>query len=164
MSVTPSPALRCPVQQRWPADRLDEASYLQPLVEMQTTYGDLDSAGHVGVVAQSRYVEHARYRWHQQLDLETLTGGRGVLFVARLTIECLAPVHVGPPVQLGVRVARFGTSSFTEEMAIWQDGRCVTLAEGVMVYGEGGGPTSLTPSLRAALERGVVLRLEGPES
>ncbi|MCW2621236.1 MAG: thioesterase superfamily protein [Frankiales bacterium] len=129
---------------------------MQPLVEMQTTYGDLDSAGHVGAVAQSRYIEHARYRWHQKLDLPALTEGRGVLFVARLTIDCLAPVHVGPPVQLGVRVLRFGTSSVTEELAIWQEGTCVSLAEGVMVYSEQGRPTPLTARLRAGFEQGVV--------
>jgi acyl-CoA thioesterase FadM len=134
---------------------------MRPLVEMPTTYGDLDASSHVGVVALSRYVEHARFTWHHSLDLASLTAGRGVLVVARLTIDAVAAVQVGPPVQLGVRVARFGTASVTEEMGIWQEGACVALAEGVMVYSEQGRATRLPLPVRAAFERGVVAASAG---
>lgn len=143
------------MKQLWRAGRLDPAAYPVGAVDLTPVYGDLDRGGHVGVTPVARYFEHARYAWHMALDLPRLRSPGAVLVVARSAVDHLAPAHLGASVHVRVRVSRLGASSVVEEMAAWQDGACVALAEVVMVHSLAGRGVPLNEALRAAFATGL---------
>jgi acyl-CoA thioester hydrolase len=144
-----------PPSTRRPADRTDPAAYPVVGVDLTPIYGDLDAGGHVGVHSMARFFEHTRFEWHIAIGLLELRAPGSSLLVARSCVEHLAPAHLGAPVHARLRVARLGSSSVVEEMAAWQGGSCIALAEVVMVHSSAGRSTPLPEALRAAFAGGL---------
>ena len=144
---------------RFAPERLDPASYVAPGHDLPVIYGDLDTNHHVNNVALQRYFEQVRYSTHLQAGLHTiLPEVGGDLYVVHLGIDFLAETKFGSPLHVRTRIARFGRSSFTEEQAAWQSGRCVALAEIVVAYTSGDEQSAPMPDeLRAALERAYAI-------
>jgi len=139
--------------ERFAPERIDQSAYPRPGYDLQVMYGDLDTNHHVNNVALQRYFEQGRYLVHLDAGLDRLlsTSG-GNLFVVHLGIDFLAETVFGIPLHVRTRLGRLGHSSFVEEQAAWQDGRCVALAEVVTVWTEGEGRSASLPhALRSAL-------------
>jgi acyl-CoA thioester hydrolase len=142
------------VSERWPVERLDPTSYLEPGVDLPVLYGDLDTVGHLNNVSFGRFFEQARFLAHRAIGLPAVMHDEGSgLHVARVSVDYLHEARFGSPLHVRVRGVRLGTSSVVEEQAAWQNGRCVALAEVVMVNVVDGEPAPLSSVMRAALER-----------
>ncbi len=90
--------------------------------DITVRYGDLDPQGHVNNARYLTYLEHARIGYVQALGL--WTGGSFfslgfILATAQITYK--APIHLGQPVRVGVRISRIGTKSLTMLYTV-QDG------------------------------------------
>lgn len=139
---------------RWPAERLETASYLGPGVDLPVFYGDLDTGGHVNNVTFGRFFEQGRFLAHRDAGFPSVLAEEGsVVLVARVSIDYLQQGRFGHPLHVRTRLARVGTASFHEEQAAWQDGRCVALSEVTMVYARDDRPAPLSEGMRAALAR-----------
>ena len=53
--------------------------------------------------------------------------------MVRITIEYLAEMHYPGQVEVGIVIKRLGSSSITFAQGMYKDGRCVSVAEAVMV-------------------------------
>jgi len=54
--------------------------------------------------------------------------------LARVTIDYLAEAHYPGMARIGSRISRLGTSSITISQAIFVEGRCLGMAESVIVF------------------------------
>jgi acyl-CoA thioester hydrolase len=90
---------------------------------IEVRYGDLDPQGHVNNAKYLTYMEQARLAYVQRLGL--WRGGSFMdigIIVARATVAFHAPILLGQPVRVGVRVARLGHKSLVMEYRL-EDGR-----------------------------------------
>ncbi|HEY3736145.1 MAG TPA: acyl-CoA thioesterase [Jatrophihabitans sp.] len=142
---------------RFSPDRLDRAAYAEPGVDMLVMYGDLDTLGHVNNVTLQRYFEQVRYTVHRDAGVIDAMQRRGWRFVvARYSVDFIDETFFGSPLHARVRLGRIGNTSFIEEQAAWQDGRCVAISEVVFACqnAEGKGapvPPDVLEMLRGAL-------------
>jgi len=90
--------------------------FFQPIA---VRYGDLDPQGHVNNARFVTYLEQARVAYIRHLGL---WDGRSYLeigfIIAHLEIDYRAPILLGHPVQVGVRVSRLGEKSLTMDYRI----------------------------------------------
>lgn len=128
--------------------RLDPAAYPVSL-EVQTRFGDLDPLRHLNNVAIARVYEEGRVRLHDQLRGGFEAGGRVV--VARVAIDYLAEGHYPKPLTVRTGVLRVGGASYVIGQALFQDDRCLGVAESVIVYTQAGVALRLPDAARAAI-------------
>ena len=92
---------------------------------VEVPYGDVDAMGHLNNVAYLRYLEYARQKYWL-----AMRGSRDYwdidFVMARAEIDYKAPSHMGDVLEIDVRVARVGNSSFDFSYV-------VTGADGVVV-------------------------------
>lgn len=88
-----------------------EFTYYHPIT---VRFADLDVQEHVNNAVYLTYLESARLAyyekagiWHQESGMQT------GMVVAHIDIDYLAPICFGQPVQVGLRLVRIGTKSFT---------------------------------------------------
>ena len=139
---------------RFPAERLDPASYVGPGYDLPVIFGDLDPGHHVNNVALQRYFEQVRYSEHLRADMDKVlhdTGGG--LYVVHIGVDFLSETKFGIPLHVRTRISRWGRSSFTEQQAAWQNGRCVAIGEFVQAFTmKDGASAELPEALREAVE------------
>jgi acyl-CoA thioester hydrolase len=73
--------------------------------------------------------------------------------VAQLTLHFVSEGFFPDPVDAGVAIARIGNSSYALVVGLFQNGKCIATQESSMVYMGPNGPMSLTPEIRARMER-----------
>ena len=130
--------------------RLDPAAYPWS-TEIATRFGDMDFNHHLNNVAVAQLYEEARVRFNTAVRAGWPIG-RPRYLVARVEIDYLGEAHYPAAVTIALAVMRFGTTSWTAGLALFQDGACRGLAQSVMVYrGDDGAPAPLPEPLRAAL-------------
>ncbi|GAB7388714.1 thioesterase family protein [Bacillaceae bacterium] len=125
-------------------------SFVQPDVEtwlqkfrfrvpIRVRFAETDMLGHVNNVSYFLYFEQGRldYLAHLGVTEELFALEKGKMAVAA-NLEChyLRQVFYGQPLQLYVRVARIGNSSFNLEYALCLEtnGELVAAGRGAMVY------------------------------
>lgn len=133
--------------------RLELANYPFQLA-IDTTFGDMDVAGHINNVALSRYYESGRCRWLIALtgDPEVFKSGLNTV-VAEYTIRFLGEVNFPDQVTVGSGIGRIGNSSFGFQQALFVNGQCVGLSDAAMVLTSGGKPTRINDELRKKMEQ-----------
>jgi acyl-CoA thioester hydrolase len=78
---------------------------------VEVPYGDIDAMGHLNNVAYLRYLEWARQKyWLAMRGTEDFW--KIDFVVARAEIDYRAPAHMGDLIEIEIRVARMGRSSF----------------------------------------------------
>jgi acyl-CoA thioester hydrolase len=65
--------------------------------------------------------------------LRPLVAKTDMFALAKITIEYLAEMHYPGEVQVGISIRRFGRTSLTFAQGMFKDGKCVSVAEAVMV-------------------------------
>ncbi|MBX0328145.1 acyl-CoA thioesterase [Oscillochloris sp. ZM17-4] len=122
---------------------------------LDVRFRDLDSLGHVNNAVYATYLESARIDFYSQLTglpLEQLN-----IILAELTISYKTPAFFNDRLGVGVRIASFGTKSFSMEYAIARaaDEALIASARSVLVmYDYAAGRTVPVPDelrRRAAL-------------
>ena len=119
------------------------------VVPIGVRFRDLDALGHVNNAVYLTYLEVARVAYFSRLQRDWLEKGHFIL--ARAEVDFLRPVLLGDPVEVGVRVARLGRSSFDMEYLVRAAGEEAARGKTVQVWLEGGRPTPLPPEVRARI-------------
>lgn len=138
-------------------NRLELANYPFQWV-IDTTFGDMDIAGHINNVALSRYYETARSRW-----LIAMSGNPEFFkselktVVAEFTVRFLGEVNFLDQVTVGTGIGRIGNSSFSSEQALFVNGQCVGLSDAAMVLTSGGKPQRITDVFREKMEQFLII-------
>ncbi|NNJ11533.1 acyl-CoA thioesterase [Chloroflexales bacterium ZM16-3] len=100
---------------------------------LNVRFRDLDTLGHVNNSVYATYLESARIDFYSHLTglpLEQLN-----IILAELTISYKAPAFFNDRLGVGIRIASFGTKSFSMQYAIARaaDGALIASARSVLV-------------------------------
>ncbi len=132
--------------------RFDLAIYPHRL-ELHTRFADVDPQWHLNNVRLAEFYQEGRISLNQALrqefGLEREDGHRTV--VARQTMDYLAEVKWPNLITIGVGISRIGGASFTMALAMFQQDRCVGLADTTLVNIAEEGPAPLQSRFREAL-------------
>jgi acyl-CoA thioester hydrolase len=146
---------------RIPPDRLDPERY--PLrIPVLARYADVDPLWHINNVALAQYYEEARVSTTMKVmdgqHIPTPAGER--ILIVHQSIDYLLEAGYPGTLEVGVGVLRIGRSSFTYGMAMFQQGRCVSVSDAVLVYADASGPAAIPDRYRQRLE---AWRVAAPE-
>jgi len=119
------------------------------VVPIEVRFRDLDALGHVNNAVYLTYLEVARVAYFSRLQRDWLEKGHFIL--ARAEVDFLRPILLEDPVEVGVRVARLGRSSFDMEYLVLAAGEEAARGKTVQVWLEGGRPTPLPQEVRARI-------------
>lgn len=130
---------------------------------LRTTYADMDAFRHVNNGATGRYFEEARADLNMKVFGESSlidpADGLQLLF-ARVSIDFLAQIRYPGHVEVATATDHVGTSSYSVQQSLFQNGVCCALATATLVKAIDGKPSPLTPSERAALTSYGMLALK----
>jgi acyl-CoA thioester hydrolase len=101
-------------------------------VPIEVRFRDLDALEHVNNAVYATYLETARLRY-----LETVGIGeppKPTMMVARLEVDYRKSILYGQRVEVGIRVARLGTKSFSLEYEIKANGELAATGRSVQVW------------------------------
>ena len=103
-------------------------------LEIPVAWGDMDALGHVNNVVYLRWFESARIACFAEAEIIDMAERGPIL--ARQEINYLTPVVFPDSIEVGIRVARLGTTSFdlAFEMRRQSDGAAVASGLGVHVW------------------------------
>ncbi len=95
-------------------------------------YGDTDRQGHVNNAVFATLLETGRAEIVYNHGSPLASAGSGFV-LARLVLDFRSEIRWPGTVEIGTRVASLGRSSIKVEQALFQKGRCVAVAEAVLV-------------------------------
>lgn len=101
-------------------------------VPVEVRFRDLDSLGHVNNAVYLTYFEVARIAYIARLGLSDPV--RPTMLLARIEVDYLRPVHLGEPVEIGLRTSVVGTKSFTLDCELTASGEPAARAKSVQVW------------------------------
>jgi acyl-CoA thioester hydrolase len=133
--------------------RLDPSYY--PLkVAIVARYADVDPLWHINNVAIAQYYEEARVTAGAQMfgDVRIPTPAGERVLIAHQSIDYLHEAGYPGSLEVGIGVLKLGNSSYTFGMGMFQDGRCVSVSNAVMVFADASGPARLPDLFRGRLE------------
>jgi acyl-CoA thioester hydrolase len=133
--------------------RLDPSYY--PLkVAILARYADVDPLWHINNVAIAQYYEEARVTAGAKMlggvRIPTPAGER--VLIAHQSIDYLHEASYPGTLEVGIGVLRIGNASYTFGMGMFQEGRCVSVSDAVMVFANEAGPARLPDLFRGRLE------------
>lgn len=134
--------------------RRDPAAY--PFaVTLEMRYGDMDVWRHLNNVAAVRFYEEGRIRFmdHVRRANADYAAQRFRLMVAHTAVDYLAEGQYPHPITVRVGVVSLGNSSYRVGQALFQQERCIGLADVVLTHVGDGGAAPLPAIVRSALER-----------
>jgi acyl-CoA thioester hydrolase len=121
---------------------------------VEVRFRDLDALGHVNNAVYLTYLESARIAWWLHV---TRRSGLAALdmMLARVEVDYRSPVRFGESLDVGVRCASLGRSSFVVELEVSERSarRLIAEARKVLVSYDfaSGRSRPLTPELRALI-------------
>ncbi len=125
---------------------------------LDVRWGDQDALGHVNNARYFVYLESARLRFFEQLQIWRSGNSQRGPILASVTCNFRQQLKFPARLAVGTKVTRLGNKSFTLEQAIFLEGkeRPVADASSVIVWFDylDGRSLPLPTSLRGALERG----------
>jgi acyl-CoA thioester hydrolase len=132
--------------------RLDPSFY--PLeVKILARYADVDPLWHINNVAIAQYYEEARVTAGARLfgDVRIPTPAGERVLVAHQSIDYLHEASYPGTLEVGIGVLKVGNTSYTFAMGMFQDGRCVSVSNAVMVFADDKGPARIPEHFRERL-------------
>ena len=131
-----------------------EADRYPFVLPVEPRFADMDMLKHINNLSLAEYHEEARVRFLMGLFgndfLFTKRAYR--LLVAKAGYDYLREAYYPQPVEARVAVARIGNSSFDLALALFQEGKCVSLCDVVAVHVTDDGPAPMPDELRAKLQ------------
>jgi acyl-CoA thioesterase FadM len=125
---------------------------------LTSRYGDLDADNLLSDMALARYVEQARSHLLTELLRECDIDLRSpdcpiAMLIAHSKMEVLRHAAPAPEIQLASGVSRIGGSSVQLQVGVFSDGRCLAVADNVLVFvaRTTGRPTAVPSILRDKL-------------
>jgi acyl-CoA thioester hydrolase len=102
---------------------------------VEVRYGDIDSQGHLNHAKYLTFMEHARYKYIEQVGLWRAADGYEHLgqIIANVTCDYKRPVRLGETVDVAARTVRVGTKSLEMEFRLTVAGEEVALGRSVQV-------------------------------
>jgi acyl-CoA thioester hydrolase len=137
--------------------RRDPATYpFAATLEMR--FGDMDVWRHLNNVAAVRLYEEGRIRFldHVRRENPDYAAQRFRLMVAHASVDYLAEGHYPHPIEVRLGVAAIGNSSYRVGEALFQQGRCIGLADVVLAHIGDAGAAPLPDIMRSTLGRYLV--------
>lgn len=121
--------------------------------DIDTSYGDMDVAGHVNNVVVTRFYETGRSRWLLKMtgDPDIFKSGFNTV-VAEYTVKFLAEVNFPDRATIATGIGRIGNSSFSCQQGLFVDGQCVGLSDASMVLTIDGKPSPIDDALREKMQ------------
>lgn len=123
---------------------------------ISTRWHDNDVYGHVNNVVYYSWFDTAVNSWLIEVGLLDIENGNPIGLVVETGCRYAASVEFPQKVEVGLKVARLGSSSVTYHLGIFVDGAQEPAAEGhfthVYVDRDGRRPTPLPEAWRAVLE------------
>jgi acyl-CoA thioester hydrolase len=140
--------------------RLPNRTPMTPIYthEIEVRFRDCDPMGHVNNAVYLTYLEQARFaHWRAAWGAEGGEAGRGLpgVILARAEIDFVRPARYGDVLEVRIRVAGVGRTSFTYEYEVVdRQGRTVAAAKSVLVMYdyEAGRPVPVPDGIRQKLE------------
>ncbi|MFA5496179.1 MAG: acyl-CoA thioesterase [Porticoccaceae bacterium] len=126
-----------------------------PLInEIPTRFNDMDYNAHINNVAIYQLYDEARVQINQVLyPKEQQIASNLKVYIVDVHVAMLGEAFYPAPVQVATGFLNIGTSSITYGQAMFQQGRCLGLAEAVAVYAIDRKPAQLPEEQRGWLER-----------
>jgi acyl-CoA thioester hydrolase len=135
--------------------RRDPAAYpFAATLEMR--FGDMDVWHHLNNVSAMRFYEEGRIRFMAALRQREPGWDRYRLMVAHAAVDYLAEGQYPHAISVGVGIASLGSRSFRFAQALFQQERCIGLAEVVLTHIGDEGPAPLPAPMRATLEKYLI--------
>jgi acyl-CoA thioester hydrolase len=134
--------------------RRDPAAY--PFaVTLEMRFGDMDVWRHLNNVSAARFYEEGRIRFmeHVRRTNADYAAQRFRLMVAHTAMDYLAEGEYPHPITVAVGVVSLGNSSYRVGEALFQEGRCIGLADVVLTHIGEAGAAPLPAIMRSTLER-----------
>lgn len=134
------------------AARLQRETY--PLtITVPSRFRDLDTLGHINNVAIGSFYEEGRAHLNRTVFPPDVRHAHGMrLLIADVHIAYLQEAHYPGDIEVGVGIAKIGTSSYTIGLALFQKGECVGTCETVLVNTDGEKPVAIPDEGRQRLE------------
>jgi acyl-CoA thioester hydrolase len=131
--------------------RLDLSIYPHK-IEIQARFADVDPQWHLNNVRIVELYQEARISFNLALwERSNLDARSRRLFVARQSVDYLGEVQWPGAVSIGVGVSHTGNTSYSIEMAMFQNGKCVGVSDVVLVYATEQGPAPIPERMREVL-------------
>lgn len=123
---------------------------------IEPRFGDMDVQGHLNNVALARIYEEGRVRFTATFDgaLTRDAGGRPML--AEVMIRYLAEGRYPGTLTAAAGARKVGRSSYVIAQALFQGGRCIGIADIVVVWTIAARPAPIPDNLRAALDAALI--------
>jgi acyl-CoA thioester hydrolase len=131
--------------------RADPARYPYSF-EVQPRFNDMDVLRHLNNVALAAVYEEGRIAMHRAFDKNHIREPGTRTVVAQVNISYLDEGHYPDVLEVAAGVSRIGRSSYTILQGLFQNGRCIGVADTVIVNTKDGRSHPLTPAFRAGLE------------
>jgi len=100
-------------------------AYIHPI---EVRFRDLDALGHVNNAVLVSYLEQGRFQWWRDYLAGRPFQEEGFL-IARVEVDYRKPIHFGDEVEVELRCARVGNSSFELSYRVLRGQNHVLLAE-----------------------------------
>ena len=130
--------------------RLQARAYPWSLL-YQTRFADLDVNQHLNNVAIARIYEEGRVRFSLDWRRDHPATAAVRFLVAHVAVDYLDEGSYPEPVTVCTAVLALGRSSLRYGQALFQHGRCIGLADTVLVHRGADGPAPLPDAVRQAL-------------
>jgi acyl-CoA thioester hydrolase len=99
-----------------------------------TRWADNDVVGHVNNAMYYNYFDTAVTAWLIDNKLGTIRGAGPMWMVAETGCRYISEVSFPEPLEVGLRVARLGTSSVKWDVALFKQGAAHASADGIFVH------------------------------
>jgi acyl-CoA thioester hydrolase len=130
--------------------RLEPGAY--PFIaEIAPRFGDMDALRHLNNVALAEIYEEGRIAFHRAVRHENMREQGTRTVIGQVLIQYLREASYPEMLQVGVGVTRVGEASYTLSKGLFQKGRCVGVADTVIVNTRDHRACPLTPAFRQAL-------------
>jgi acyl-CoA thioester hydrolase len=123
---------------------------------VQTRFADLDPLRHVNNVSIGVLFEEGRVHFHRALFERTPRPGGYVFVLVQANYRFLRETFYPDPVEIGLGISRIGRTSFSYAQALFQNGRCTSLCDTILVGLSDRAPAPIPGPLRDVLSTFLV--------
>ena len=125
-------------------------------VPIEPRFGDMDVQGHLNNVSLARLYEEGRVRFTATFDGALTRNASGRPMLAEVMIRYLAEGRYPGTLTAAAGVRKVGRSSYTIAQALFQNSRCIGIADIVVVWTIDARPAAIPDNLRAALTAALI--------